>query len=144
MPLCLLGRAVVLQDAADRGFLLAPQVLRSVLLFPTIERMAQSPQGKLMTPLLCKLRYILYMPVYLLSFLPEGVKASLVRFALRGMKTCDESSITTSVNLFSVDCIGECIQLLYCLSCVNVDVVHKCSILKRESIFEDRSNLSSN
>ncbi|XP_009986099.1 PREDICTED: UPF0554 protein C2orf43 homolog, partial [Tauraco erythrolophus] len=81
------------------------QVLRSVLLFPTIERMAQSPQGKLMTPLLCKLRYILYMPVYLLSFLPEGVKASLVRFALRGMKTCDESSITTSVNLFSVDCI---------------------------------------
>ncbi|XP_054050766.1 lipid droplet-associated hydrolase isoform X2 [Rissa tridactyla] len=81
------------------------QVLRSVLLFPTIERMAQSPQGKLMTPLLCKLRYVLYMPVYLLSFLPEGVKASLVRFALRGMKTCDESSITTSVNLFSVDCI---------------------------------------
>ncbi|KAJ7401820.1 hypothetical protein BTVI_92262 [Pitangus sulphuratus] len=82
------------------------QVLRSVLLFPTIERMAQSPQGKLMTPLLCKLRYALYMPVYLLSFLPEGVKASLVRFALRGMKTCDESSITTSINLFSVDCIG--------------------------------------
>ncbi|RMC17176.1 hypothetical protein DUI87_05753 [Hirundo rustica rustica] len=83
------------------------QVLRSVLLFPTIERMAQSPQGKLMTPLLCKLRYALYMPVYLLSFLPEGVKASLVRFALRGMKTCDESSITTSINLFSVDCIEE-------------------------------------
>lgn len=69
--------------------------------------MAQSPQGKLMTPLLCKLRYILYMPVYLLSFLPEGAKASLVRFALRGMKTCDESSIITSLNLFSVDCIGE-------------------------------------
>ncbi|KAF4801134.1 hypothetical protein TURU_037679 [Turdus rufiventris] len=68
--------------------------------------MAQSPQGKLMTPLLCKLRYALYMPVYLLSFLPEGLKASLVRFALRGMKTCDESSITTSINLFSVDCIG--------------------------------------
>lgn len=85
----------------------ARQVLRSVLLFPTIERMAQSPQGKLMTPLLCKLRYALYMPVYLLSFLPEGLKASLVRFALRGMKTCDESSITTSINLFSVDCIGE-------------------------------------
>jgi len=110
------------------------QVLRSVLLFPTIERMAQSPQGKLMTPLLCKLRYVLYMPVYLLSFLPEGVKASLVRFALRGMKTCDESSITTSVNLFSVDCIGEHVwvlvflllllhQLLCCSQFLNVDVV---------------------
>lgn len=97
----------MLQGLADSHFLMAQQVLRSVLLFPTIERMAQSPQGKLMTPLLCKLRYVLYMPVYLLSFLPEGVKASLVRFALRGMKTCDESSITTSVNLFSLDCIGE-------------------------------------
>uniref|UniRef100_A0A8C3KGG6 Lipid droplet-associated serine hydrolase n=1 Tax=Calidris pygmaea TaxID=425635 RepID=A0A8C3KGG6_9CHAR len=49
--------------------------------------MAQSPQGKLMTPLLCKLRYVLYMPVYLLSFLPEGVKASLVRFALQFLNT---------------------------------------------------------
>ncbi|XP_010137535.1 PREDICTED: UPF0554 protein C2orf43 homolog isoform X2 [Buceros rhinoceros silvestris] len=77
------------------------QVLRSVLLFPTIERMAQSPQGKLMTPLLCKLRYVLYMPVYLLSFLPEGVKASLVRFALRGMKTCDESSPLNILQPFS-------------------------------------------
>lgn len=103
------------------------QVLRSVLLFPTIERMAQSPQGKLMTPLLCKLRYALYMPVFLLSFLPEGVKASLVRFALRGMKTCDESSITTSINLFSVDCIGEHLSvlnhLLYFFHLVNVDLV---------------------
>lgn len=117
LPLCLLGQAVVLRGAADDGFLLARQVLRSVLLFPTIERMAQSPQGKLMTPLLCKLRYVLYMPVYLLSFLPEGVKASLVRFALRGMKTCDESSITTSVNLFSVDCVGE--RIFFFFYCTN-------------------------
>ncbi|KFU93187.1 UPF0554 protein C2orf43 [Chaetura pelagica] len=98
------------------------QVLRSVLLFPTIERLAQSPQGKLMTPLLCKLRYILYMPVYLLSFLPEGVKASLVRFALRGMKTCDESSITTSINLFSVDCIA---NILYLASQEMIKVVER-------------------
>ncbi|XP_077668599.1 lipid droplet-associated hydrolase isoform X5 [Eretmochelys imbricata] len=82
------------------------QVLRSVLLFPTIERMAQSPQGKLLTPVLCKLRYILYMPVYLLSFLPERVKTSMVRFVLRGLKCPDEASIVTSLNLFSVDCVG--------------------------------------
>uniref|UniRef100_A0A8C3PAK1 Lipid droplet-associated hydrolase n=1 Tax=Chrysemys picta bellii TaxID=8478 RepID=A0A8C3PAK1_CHRPI len=71
-------------------FLMAVQVLRSVLLFPTIERMAQSPQGKLLTPVLCKLRYILYMPVYLLSFLPERVKTSMVQFVLRGLKYPDE------------------------------------------------------
>ncbi|XP_042667055.1 lipid droplet-associated hydrolase isoform X3 [Centrocercus urophasianus] len=107
------------------------QVLRSVLLFPTIERMAQSPQGKLMTPLLCKLRYALYMPVYLLSFLPEGVKASLVRFALRGMKTCDESSITTSVNLFSVDCIA---NILYMASQEMMKVVERDSTTIKQNL----------
>ncbi|XP_041336906.1 lipid droplet-associated hydrolase isoform X1 [Pyrgilauda ruficollis] len=107
------------------------QVLRSVLLFPTIERMAQSPQGKLMTPLLCKLRYALYMPVYLLSFLPEGVKASLVRFALRGMKTCDESSITTSINLFSVDCIA---NILYMASQEMMKVVERDSTTIKQNL----------
>ncbi|XP_076188819.1 lipid droplet-associated hydrolase isoform X1 [Aptenodytes patagonicus] len=107
------------------------QVLRSVLLFPTIERIAQSPQGKLMTPLLCKLRYVLYMPVYLLSFLPEGVKASLVRFALRGMKTCDESSITTSVNLFSVDCIA---NILYMASQEMMKVVERDSTTIKQNL----------
>ncbi|XP_030347007.1 lipid droplet-associated hydrolase isoform X5 [Strigops habroptila] len=107
------------------------QVLRSVLLFPTIERMAQSPQGKLMTPLLCKLRYILYMPVYLLSFLPEGAKASLVRFALRGMKTCDESSIITSLNLFSVDCIA---NILYMASQEMMKVVERDSTTIKQNL----------
>ncbi|XP_064364430.1 lipid droplet-associated hydrolase isoform X1 [Dromaius novaehollandiae] len=107
------------------------QVLRSVLLFPTIERIAQSPQGKLMTPLLCRLRYILYMPVYLLSFLPEGVKASLVRFALRGMKSCDESSVTTSVNLFSVDCIA---NILYMASQEMMKVVERDSTTIKQNL----------
>lgn len=98
---------IVLEDFPDLLLLVAQQVLRAVLLFPTIERMAQSPKGKFMTPLLCKLRYILYMPVYLLSFLPERAKTSIVRFALRGLKCPDEASIATSISLFSVDCIGE-------------------------------------
>ncbi|NXU77048.1 LDAH hydrolase, partial [Oreotrochilus melanogaster] len=104
---------------------------RASTLVPTIERMAQSPQGKLMTPLLCKLRYILYMPVYLLSFLPEGVKASLVRFALRGMKTCDESSITTSINLFSVDCIA---NILYMASQEMMKVVERDSTTIKQNL----------
>ncbi|XP_072263588.1 lipid droplet-associated hydrolase [Pyxicephalus adspersus] len=80
------------------------KVLKSILLFPTIERMAQSPQGKIMTPILCSLRYIVYMPLYLLSFLPEVMKASLVKFALRGIKSVDESSLTASLDLFRVEC----------------------------------------
>uniref|UniRef100_A0A3Q2PZN5 Lipid droplet-associated hydrolase n=1 Tax=Fundulus heteroclitus TaxID=8078 RepID=A0A3Q2PZN5_FUNHE len=55
------------------------KVLKAVMLFPTIERMAQSPQGKLMTPLLCQLRYLAYLPVFLLSLLPHSLAALLIR-----------------------------------------------------------------
>ncbi|XP_061478673.1 lipid droplet-associated hydrolase [Rhineura floridana] len=86
------------------------EILRSMLLFPTIERMAQSPQGKFMTPLLCQLRYILYMPIFLMTLLPERVKSSLLRFALQGPKY-DESSIATSIDLINMDCVANIMYL---------------------------------
>ncbi|MBN3280595.1 LDAH hydrolase, partial [Polyodon spathula] len=92
-------------------FLSFLQVLKSVLLFPTIERMAASPQGKLMTPVLCNLRYAVYIPIYFLSFLPESIKASMVRLVLRGLQSLDESSIPASVTLFSVDCVANAMYL---------------------------------
>uniref|UniRef100_A0A8C5MNZ1 Lipid droplet-associated hydrolase n=1 Tax=Leptobrachium leishanense TaxID=445787 RepID=A0A8C5MNZ1_9ANUR len=87
------------------------KILQSILLFPTIERMAQSPQGKIMTPLLCSLRYIVYMPLYLLSFLPESAQASLVKFVLRGIKSVDESSVAASLNLFRVECAANAMYM---------------------------------
>ncbi|XP_039605719.1 lipid droplet-associated hydrolase [Polypterus senegalus] len=87
------------------------QVLKSVLLFPTIERMAQSPQGKLMTPMLCRLRYAMYVPIYLLSFLPERVKASMVRLLLHRLQTLDESCVSATINLFSVDCTANAMYM---------------------------------
>ncbi|KAG2467589.1 LDAH hydrolase, partial [Polypterus senegalus] len=86
-------------------------VLKSVLLFPTIERMAQSPQGKLMTPMLCRLRYAMYVPIYLLSFLPERVKASMVRLLLHRLQTLDESCVSATINLFSVDCTANAMYM---------------------------------
>ncbi|XP_054848722.1 lipid droplet-associated hydrolase [Eublepharis macularius] len=82
------------------------EVLRCVMLFPTIERMALSPQGKFLSPLLCQLRYILYMPIFLMTLLPERVKSSLVRFLLRGLKYQDESSIMASLDLANMDCMA--------------------------------------
>ncbi|XP_075057479.1 lipid droplet-associated hydrolase isoform X2 [Mixophyes fleayi] len=87
------------------------KVLRSILLFPTIERMAQSPQGKVMTPLLCSLRYIVYMPFYLLSFLPEVMKTSLVKFALRGINSVDEACVAASLNLFRMECAANAMYM---------------------------------
>ncbi|XP_034288079.1 lipid droplet-associated hydrolase isoform X1 [Pantherophis guttatus] len=82
------------------------EILRSILLFPTIERMAQSPHGKLLTPLFCHLRYILYIPIYLFTLLPERVKSFLVPFALN-----DETAVTTVVDMLNMDCIANIIYL---------------------------------
>uniref|UniRef100_A0A8C1AYP3 Lipid droplet associated hydrolase n=2 Tax=Cyprinus carpio TaxID=7962 RepID=A0A8C1AYP3_CYPCA len=48
-----------------------------VMLFPTIEGMACRTQGKVMTPVLCLLRYTFYLPIFLLSLLPERLKLCL-------------------------------------------------------------------
>nr|XP_020639944.1 lipid droplet-associated hydrolase [Pogona vitticeps] len=85
---------------------LAPEleILHSVHLFPTIERMAQSPQGKILTPLVCYLRYIVYIPVYLMTLLPERVKSPIVRFVMGGR--CSEELLTTVMDMLNMDCLA--------------------------------------
>ncbi|KAJ8287534.1 hypothetical protein COCON_G00001930 [Conger conger] len=80
------------------------QVVKSVLLFPTIERMAATPQGRVMTPMLCRLRYVAYVPVFLLSLLPRAVKAALVKIALRAVDCLDLSIVPATLSLFNMDC----------------------------------------
>lgn len=84
------------------------------MLFPTIERMACSPQGKVMTPVLCRLRYAFYLPIFLLSLLPERLKISMVHLALRNLYTLDTSIIPSTVSLINVDCAGEFPCVLNC------------------------------
>ncbi|XP_055491366.1 lipid droplet-associated hydrolase isoform X3 [Leucoraja erinacea] len=87
------------------------QVLKAILLFPTIERMAESPQGKVLTPILRNLRFLVYVPIYFLSFLPGSVKASLVRWALQSLQPLDEATVSASLNLFSVDCAANAMYM---------------------------------
>uniref|UniRef100_A0AC11C3T6 Lipid droplet associated hydrolase n=2 Tax=Ovis aries TaxID=9940 RepID=A0AC11C3T6_SHEEP len=61
-------------------------VIHSILLFPTIERISESPKGKFATPLLCWLRYALYVPCYLLlKPWPEKIKSLMTRMVLQMM-----------------------------------------------------------
>lgn len=87
------------------------KVLKSVLLFPTIERMAVTPQGKVMTPVLCHLRYAAYLPIFLLSLLPERLKACAVRWVLGGLRSLDHTTIPATVSLFSVDCTANAMYM---------------------------------
>lgn len=76
------------------------------MLFPTIERMAQTPQGKVMTPVLCHMRYVAYLPLFLLSLLPDTLKSSLVKLVFGGIHSLDLSVLRPTVGLLSGDCAG--------------------------------------
>lgn len=79
------------------------KVLKAIMLFPTIERMALTPQGKVMTPVLCHMRYVAYLPLFLLSLLPESLKASLIKLVLGGIRSLDHSVLQPTVGLLSGD-----------------------------------------
>uniref|UniRef100_A0A3P8ZQK2 Lipid droplet-associated hydrolase n=1 Tax=Esox lucius TaxID=8010 RepID=A0A3P8ZQK2_ESOLU len=76
-------------------------VRKSVMLFPTIERMAVTPQGRVMTPLLCRLRYMAYLPIFLLSLLPDLLKSFLVKLVFRRLRSLDHSTVLPTVSLIN-------------------------------------------
>ncbi|XP_023690506.1 lipid droplet-associated hydrolase [Paramormyrops kingsleyae] len=87
------------------------QVLKALLLFPTIERMAASPQGRLMTPVLCQLRFAAYLPVFLLSLLPRSLQAAMVKLVLSGLPSLDRTAAAAALSLFNVDCVANAMYM---------------------------------
>ena len=59
-------------------FCSAHDVAKCYLLFPTIERMAQSPNGRFFTPLLKYFRWMIPLMTFPLLFLPDQIKRFLV------------------------------------------------------------------
>ena len=68
--------------------------------------MAQTPQGRVMTPALCHMRYLAYLPVFLLSLLPERLKTALVQLAFGRIPSLDSTVVAPTVELLSGDCAG--------------------------------------
>lgn len=66
------------------------RVLKAYLLFPTIERMAESPNGKLMTRVVKHIVPLILFLVWIFTFFPILVKKFLlsVHFMLRSISTC--------------------------------------------------------
>lgn len=87
------------------------KVMKSIMLFPTIERMAQTPQGRLLTPVLCHFRYLAYLPVFLLSLLPDCLKAFLIRLVFGGIHSLDQTVIQPTVGLLSGDCAANALYM---------------------------------
>ncbi|XP_037550694.1 lipid droplet-associated hydrolase [Nematolebias whitei] len=87
------------------------KVLKAIMLFPTIERMAQSPQGKVMTPVLCQMRYLAYLPVFFFSLLPASLRSFLVKLTLGHISSLDQCIIPPCVELLSGDCAANSIYM---------------------------------
>lgn len=87
------------------------KVLKAVMLFPTIERMAETPQGKVMTPVLCHMRYVAYLPVFLLSLLPDPLKAALIKLVFSGIRSLDHAVVQPTVGLLSGDCAANAMYM---------------------------------
>ncbi|XP_042357281.1 lipid droplet-associated hydrolase [Plectropomus leopardus] len=87
------------------------KILKAIMLFPTIERMAQTPQGKVMTPVLCHMRYVAYLPVFLLSLLPDGLKACLIKLLFCGIRSLDRSVVQPTTCLLSGDCAANAMYM---------------------------------
>ncbi|XP_012583124.1 PREDICTED: UPF0554 protein C2orf43 homolog isoform X2 [Condylura cristata] len=102
MKLVVIGHSIGC-DMTLKILKLAPElpIIRAILLFPTIERMSESPNGRIATPLLCWLRYVLYATGYLLlKPCPEKVKSLLLNKALRMLDLENEFTVLNVLEPF--------------------------------------------
>lgn len=74
--------------------------LRCYMLFPTIERMAISPNGKVFTPLLKYTRWLAPVTAKILSFIPDRYKRKLLEWHFSG-KSLPESVYDATLSLFN-------------------------------------------
>ncbi|XP_070429301.1 lipid droplet-associated hydrolase isoform X2 [Equus przewalskii] len=114
---------------------LAPElpIIRSLLLFPTIERMSESPNGRIATPLFCRFRYALYVSAYLLlKPWPEKIKSLMIRKYLQMMNLQTEFSL---LNMLEPFCL---VNAAYLASQEMMDVVKR----DNETIKEHLSKLT--
>ncbi|XP_033099712.1 lipid droplet-associated hydrolase-like isoform X3 [Anneissia japonica] len=74
-------------------------VIKSYLLFPTIERMLASPNGMLLGPILMYLRWLAIIPIYFASFLPESIQKRLIQWHFRN-RNIPGCTVQGVLNLF--------------------------------------------
>lgn len=85
-------------------------VLRAFLLFPTIERMAESPKGQIATPLLKYLRWLGLGIVYILSYLSPHLQYRIILWYFRD-RHVHGSVYNASMNLFDPFTVGNVIYM---------------------------------
>ncbi|CAH1772983.1 unnamed protein product [Owenia fusiformis] len=78
-------------------------IIKSYLLFPTIERMAVSPQGQYATPLLRYARWLAYPLTLAASYLPKSLQEGIIRKYM-SQRNVPECTIKGALCLFDAAC----------------------------------------
>ncbi|XP_076437554.1 lipid droplet-associated hydrolase-like isoform X2 [Babylonia areolata] len=81
--------------------------LRCFMLFPTIEHMAETPNGKLFTPVLTYLRWTLTWLVKLFSYLGPKLQHKMLQYHFWD-NSVPECGVQASMNLFNPACVNHC------------------------------------
>ena len=91
----------------------ATDVTKSILLFPTIERMAISPSGRYVTPMLTYFKWFAIAAVTAFSCLPEFVKKGLVQWWLSNRENLMLSSVDSVLKLLTPQSVNGCLTMTH-------------------------------
>ena len=89
----------------------ATDVTKSILLFPTVERMAISPSGRYVTPMVTYFKWFAIAAVTAFSCLPEFVKKGLVQWWLSNRKNLMLSSVNSVLKLLTPQSVNGCLTM---------------------------------
>ena len=89
----------------------AEDVTKCILLFPTIERMAISPSGRYVTPMVTYFKWCVIATVTVFSFLPEFVKKGLVQWWLSNRKNLMLNSVDSVLKLLTPQPVNGCLTM---------------------------------
>lgn len=88
-------------------------IVKSILLFPTIERMAVTPNGRYVTPLLNYFKWFAVSTVSLVSYLPQSITKSLVQWWFSGRRVHD-GVVDTTLRLLNADTSCNSLEMARC------------------------------
>ena len=86
-------------------------VRKAILLFPTIERMAASPSGRYVTPMVTYFRWLAVGAAAAFSVLPEFVKRGLVWWWLNDKEQLKPATVDSVIKFLKPTSMNRCVTM---------------------------------
>ena len=108
-----IGAYIILQLLKTNSCHRAADVSKGILLFPTIERMAISPSGRYVTPMVTYFKWFAIGAVAAFNILPEFVKKGLVQWWLSNRKKLLNGSVDSVLKLLTPQSVNGCLTMAW-------------------------------